>query len=718
MKSKNRQRENMTKRSNSVILRMDLATIVGIVLVVLMVLGIMPILATVSTSISVSDALTTLGQHGYVAYANPVGNLIVTGDINCSGNADVTGNLTVNQDVKISDDLQVDDDVTILGNGSIGGNLGVTGWISAANGTVGNWNITGNANITGTLDAATGRTATYVIASANSSSIVKLQADVVVSGVAEDDIQSVITLANVTNTNGASIYLPSGRYVISSPVYTCNNLTFWGDGDQTEIYLADNADCNMFEVRGANNTFRNIRFNGNRNNQSADYKGSIHIDIPTKNLTVEGCTFANCLNSGIYGDASSGCIIDGIRVINCRAYNMRSDATQDDAVVWINRGNNTYINGLRTFDIGSATKKVDTINIWRSLNSDISNVDMFNTSGHGVMVAYGCNNTNINNIYFEATIYSLEAVSCEFARDGTHTSISGRNNNLNISNVQHINRYDGNYGLYISAYNNVNVNNYIVKRPVMTADSNPFYVRDSTGVALHNTSFVGYSTTTVYNFHNVDDLTLTKVKAVNVKNTAADSPTNTITLDSTCERVIIDGAIIDQTMGHSGIESNANECLITNCIIYNLGKSGISGDSKYAILVKGNNTSVSNNILKAGNSTKMKGILITTSGDNSKIYDNQLIGGFQNNVKLLDQGADNTIIEDNIGYITEARGSSVGTGANQTIAHGMKVKPNVIHLMGNNTNANCYCSGNPDTTNIYVTCDAGEAFNWYAVKEY
>lgn len=64
-------------------------------------------------------------------------------------------------------------------------------------------------------------------------------------------------------------------------------------------------------------------------------------------------------------------------------------------------------------------------------------------------------------------------------------------------------------------------------------------------------------------------------------------------------------------------------------------------------------------------------------------------------------------------------GTSLGTGAEQTIAHGLGFTPSIdqISVSSDNLTASAVQTTAPDATNIYVTCNAsGSAWHWSTVK--
>lgn len=81
--------------------------------------------------------------------------------------------------------------------------------------------------------------------------------------------------------------------------------------------------------------------------------------------------------------------------------------------------------------------------------------------------------------------------------------------------------------------------------------------------------------------------------------------------------------------------------------------------------------------------------------------------------KIVKLGA-NTVIRDNKGYVTENSGTSTGTGAEQTIAHGLTGAPNRVFLSNEDDGANPYQGSAADATNIYITAMNQKKYHWKA----
>jgi len=81
---------------------------------------------------------------------------------------------------------------------------------------------------------------------------------------------------------------------------------------------------------------------------------------------------------------------------------------------------------------------------------------------------------------------------------------------------------------------------------------------------------------------------------------------------------------------------------------------------------------------------------------------------------LLNSAGGNNEIRHNQGYVTENHGSSTGTGAQQTIAHGLSFTPTAADIMlwCIENGAFPYHSAAPDAANIYVTAVNNQDWGW------
>lgn len=81
---------------------------------------------------------------------------------------------------------------------------------------------------------------------------------------------------------------------------------------------------------------------------------------------------------------------------------------------------------------------------------------------------------------------------------------------------------------------------------------------------------------------------------------------------------------------------------------------------------------------------------------------------------VLDSGAVRSLFCNCFGYVTEKWGTSTGTGAQQTIAHGLAGTPDMVLLSDKELNAIPYQSAAADATNIYILAALNQDYTWYA----
>lgn len=127
-----------------------------------------------------------------------------------------------------------------------------------------------NAGETALEFAQFARSATYFIAASDAPSHVKTQADYLVIGTAEDEIQTAITAAN-----GGTIELSKGLFTISDTINVTSNTTLIGQGwGATRIFLANSSNVTNYAMIGYSGTtcdncmIEGIELDGNRTNQT------------------------------------------------------------------------------------------------------------------------------------------------------------------------------------------------------------------------------------------------------------------------------------------------------------------------------------------------------------------------------------------------------------------------------------------------------------------
>lgn len=108
--------------------------------------------------------------------------------------------------------------------------------------------------------------------------------------------------------------------------------------------------------------------------------------------------------------------------------------------------------------------------------------------------------------------------------------------------------------------------------------------------------------------------------------------------------------------------------------------------------------------------------IATGASDRYVLTGNDVYGNVTGGISDGGSGTDKQI-RHNIGYVTENSGASTGTGAQQTIAHGLGFTPTrqQIALTPGSATAVPYHSAAPGATNIYVTAANLKAWYWATV---
>lgn len=135
-----------------------------------------------------------------------------------------------------------------------------------------------------------------------------------------------------------------------------------------------------------------------------------------------------------------------------------------------------------------------------------------------------------------------------------------------------------------------------------------------------------------------------------------------------------------------------------------------------AITIYSDNCVITDNNVKHGGGAKTNKQAIVVTGDYNQISQNNVYLGFSTTPAISATGTGNKVA-DNMGFLTESSGSSTGTGAQQTIAHGLAVTPTAqqIALTAGSATALPFHSAAPDATNIYVTAALNQTWYWATV---
>ena len=216
---------------------------------------------------------------------------------------------------------------------------------------------------TDNLDAPTGRTATHVVAFANSTN--KSQADIVLKATSATDSAN-ITLdtaalnALVTATSsGGKIEFLDGSGWVNSPILYSDSITFEGlNWSASGIRLANGANCAIFQRTGATNStnffvcWRNLYLNGNyANNTTTGY--GIYASDYIHDVIVENCFIEDFKDDAIYAKSVWNVAIDKCIIEWCRGVGVENDGGQD---LRITSSKFLYISGNGIDSLGSSIK--------------------------------------------------------------------------------------------------------------------------------------------------------------------------------------------------------------------------------------------------------------------------------------------------------------------------------------------------------------------------
>jgi hypothetical protein len=116
-----------------------------------------------------------------------------------------------------------------------------------------------------------------------------------------------------------------------------------------------------------------------------------------------------------------------------------------------------------------------------------------------------------------------------------------------------------------------------------------------------------------------------------------------------------------------------------------------------------------------GRATQVYGIRFSGTAATTAIISGNTLRG--NRVGTITGIPSDAIVNGNSGYKTENSGASLGTAAQQTIAHGLSFTPTKqqIGIFSDNSTGTAYQSASPDATNIYVTEISGSAWHWATI---
>ena len=207
------------------------------------------------------------------------------------------------------------------------------------------------------LEAPTGRTATYVVAASDASALSKSQADYVCDGT--DDQVEIQAAIDALPANRGKIHLSQGTYSINASIILLpyelgqQSVMIEGEGRQTILRLADNANCDMitqdvwtsvYPGQAAVMRFQihDLRIEGNRDNNTL---GSA-IKLLGWNCLIENVEIYHMAEDGIHFVRTSSEYSSANWIVNCLMYSPgNSDSEKNGGYGIIYEGGDGFLFG-------------------------------------------------------------------------------------------------------------------------------------------------------------------------------------------------------------------------------------------------------------------------------------------------------------------------------------------------------------------------------------
>lgn len=349
-------------------------------------------------------------------------------------------------------------------------------------------------------------TATKIVAASNSSQAIKDSADYVVSGNAEDEINSALTAAA-----GGKVYLAEGTYVAGATILIPNNTTLAGAGRGTVIELAnigvaDNLIENDDKTTGTGVVIRDMNLDGR---------------YGTNAYAAQNAIYFSGMGAGVNWGARRGGTITGVVVHSFHNYgiylNSSSNNTIDDVIVQRSWG--IYASGLVNSNISNVTSISNTFSI--SLNASSHNNGLTNIIIQDAVEGLKINSSNNNRLsnlhvsYITISAVTITSSSGNTLQNSTLNSNSGEVNLLSSS----FNTITGNVisdaiasgnAISLAASSNNTISNNVIS--------------GSGGVNSNNAIYLDASDTNTINGNTITDTTATVDNyAIHIINNTSDN---------------------------------------------------------------------------------------------------------------------------------------------------------------------------------------------------
>jgi hypothetical protein len=240
-----------------------------------------------------------------------------------------------------------------------------------------------------TVDYALVRSAGYVVAAADATNAEKQGADVVCDGTqttGQDDVEIQAGLDSLTN--GGKLYLSSGTFYISSPIYITSYQQIIGaNRGATILKVANSADCNVIQTLSTDVaryfiTIRDLTIDGNKDNNTTGNGITLYRSWYT---SLENLDIIDMSGKGIYC-ANPGSSNNNVQLLNIELRLCDGTGIQlDDQAAY-----DSFLANCRVYSCGM----VDGYNVFIGLNgqTQIYYMNASTTPASGVNVMFGSSN--------------------------------------------------------------------------------------------------------------------------------------------------------------------------------------------------------------------------------------------------------------------------------------------------------------------------------------
>lgn len=504
---------------------------------------------------------------------------------------------------------------------------------------------------------------------------------------------------------GGVVQLSGKVYSVTSIITMPPNVTLQGVGFSTVLRAGGSVTAivqNQAQASGVscdNLVVKNIKFDSNEiATYCLNFSKRTAPDVPpyTKRVLVEGCYFYNpsIAQKGavnVSGDQSifTNNFIENIWIINFTEGNYK-----------IFTGN--YVKDTYDSCVSAGTGAENDWHHWVIANNVLEKpsgsysgycIDAFGGFTDMVIANNVCFGGNLDNIIVNAS--------------GAGPAYPGPR----VSVVNNICYNAGRYGINL---NSANQEYFIISgNHVHSATQHSIWVAANKVIVSNNyieSGGSGYSSIIVYGAVNAS------YSKISIVNNHCEDLINVYNLrESKIVGNYIEGAYFSG-MHLRGIENS----VIANNIIKNSGQGASATyddgmmlfDGTYLVAGSVDNLIIGNRCFDdQGVKTQSYGVKTFQNADRNIIVGNNVRDNKDGGMSLV---GSNNIVRDNLGYITENSGSSTGTGAQQTIAHGLATTPTLVLLSDKESGANPYQSAAANATNIYITAVVNQDYSWKA----